>query len=309
MDFNSNLYAAHKTGLGSSAALVTALVGALLTHCLGATGESLATPVLKSRVHNLAQIAHCVAQGKIGSGFDVAAAAFGSCVYRRFSSSILTGIDDIGKAESPQELRSTVDDQVPDQIWDYEVNAELANFPRRLRLLMCDVDCGTETPNMVRKVMAWRKAHPSVAKRLWCDIQSVIDELVAELRRLCLEPDRSLQTIARIISANRSLVREMSAKADVPIEPDVQGDLIDACCRIDGVIGGVVPGAGGYDAIALVVENREEVVQHLWDYLAQYNASGASAGDIEIATVRLLDVKQESEGLRAEQTVLYKGWL
>ena len=36
-------------------------------------------------VHNLAQFCHCCAQGKIGSGFDVAAAVYGSMEYVRFS--------------------------------------------------------------------------------------------------------------------------------------------------------------------------------------------------------------------------------
>lgn len=39
--------------------------------------------------HNLAQYVHCLAQGKIGSGFDVAAAVFGSHLYSRFDPSVL----------------------------------------------------------------------------------------------------------------------------------------------------------------------------------------------------------------------------
>ena len=36
-------------------------------------------------VHNLAQYVHSKAQGKVGSGFDVSAAVYGSHVYNRFS--------------------------------------------------------------------------------------------------------------------------------------------------------------------------------------------------------------------------------
>ena len=36
-------------------------------------------------LHALAQVCHCAAQGKVGSGFDVCAAAFGSHRYCRFS--------------------------------------------------------------------------------------------------------------------------------------------------------------------------------------------------------------------------------
>lgn len=84
----------HKTGLGSSAALISSLVTALLVHlgipardqisedgALSADAQALA--------HNTAQYVHCLAQGKIGSGFDVAAAIYGSHLYTRFDPSVL----------------------------------------------------------------------------------------------------------------------------------------------------------------------------------------------------------------------------
>lgn len=72
---------ANKTGLGSSAALVTSLVGALLSHLqlvhLGSGSDN-------EYVHSIAQFAHSLAQGKVGSGFDVSSAVFGTQLYRRF---------------------------------------------------------------------------------------------------------------------------------------------------------------------------------------------------------------------------------
>ncbi|WFD44504.1 phosphomevalonate kinase [Malassezia psittaci] len=82
----------HKTGLGSSAAMTTSLIGALLVH-LGIVDydrteqhfplESLAW------IHNAAQLAHCAAQGKVGSGFDVSSSVWGSQLYRRFDASLI----------------------------------------------------------------------------------------------------------------------------------------------------------------------------------------------------------------------------
>jgi phosphomevalonate kinase len=43
----------------------------------------------KRLAHNLAQFVHCFAQGKVGSGFDVSAAVFGSQLYTRFDPSVL----------------------------------------------------------------------------------------------------------------------------------------------------------------------------------------------------------------------------
>lgn len=66
-----------KTGLGSSAALTTSLVSSLL-QWFEVTRVGLRPDSEDRRVvHNLAQLVHAVAQGKIGSGFDVAAAVYG----------------------------------------------------------------------------------------------------------------------------------------------------------------------------------------------------------------------------------------
>lgn len=88
----------HKTGLGSSAALITSLVSSLLVH-LGvvardsfdndAEGGTASASEGRRLAHNLAQYVHCLAQGKVGSGFDVSAAVFGSQLYTRFDPVVL----------------------------------------------------------------------------------------------------------------------------------------------------------------------------------------------------------------------------
>lgn len=86
----------HKTGLGSSAALITSLVSGLLLHLNVIPADSFATEggtALASEgrklAHNLAQYVHCLAQGKVGSGFDVSAAVFGSQLYTRFDPTVI----------------------------------------------------------------------------------------------------------------------------------------------------------------------------------------------------------------------------
>lgn len=69
---------------------MTSLVSAILAFF-----GKLATPLTLHDfrlVHNLTQYAHCFSQGKIGSGFDVSAAVYGSQIYQRFSPEIFSGI-------------------------------------------------------------------------------------------------------------------------------------------------------------------------------------------------------------------------
>ena len=79
-----------KTGLGSSAAMITSVVGAVLgflgAAALPAAGEArdVGSAGLAA-VHGVAQLCHAAVQGKIGSGFDVCAATSGSMPVRPFT--------------------------------------------------------------------------------------------------------------------------------------------------------------------------------------------------------------------------------
>lgn len=312
LNFNVPLQEAHKTGLGSSAALVTAFTAALLAHYLSADLLSFTSEGGKARVHNLAQAAHCAAQGKVGSGFDVAAAVYGSCIYRRFSPSILENLPEVGSTGFSARLKSITENSDLPQDWDMEINKSGAVLPASLRILMCDVDCGSETVGMVKKVLSWRKENAEEAVLLWRTLQKGNEDLAEKLRRLAQEPKLSsinLEDLGTIFRTIRSLMREMSTKARVPIEPKVQTQLLDACCQISGVVGGVVPGAGGFDAIALLVEDKQEIYDALHTVLDSYTVDAEHGDGASIGQVRLLGVQQEMQGIKVEDPIIYEGWI
>ena len=313
LDFNVPLHQAHKTGLGSSAALVTALTAAVVAHYAPREFTNVKSLQERSRLHNLAQAAHCAAQGKIGSGFDVAAATFGSCVYRRFSPSILEDLANIGSQGFSTRLRSIVEDSDLDKRWDTIINSSSsASMPNSLRLVMCDVDCGSETVGMVKHVLSWKREKPEEAVLLWQTLHKGNEDLALELHNLASRDARTtggFENLGTIILIVRSLIREMSSKSGVPIEPKVQSDLINACCRIPGVVGGVVPGAGGYDAIALLVEDKREVIGDLQKFLEKYKVDAEEGQGVSIGKVRLLGVKQDDQGVKAEDPMQYQSWL
>lgn len=267
----------------------------------------------KRRLHNLAQAAHCAAQGKIGSGFDVAAAAYGSCIYKRFSPSILEGLGDVGSKDFSTRLQSIVEDKDSSKEWDTTIDKKsAATVPKGLRLVMCDVDCGSETVGMVRNVLSWRKTKPEESTLLWKALQKGNEDLALEFHNLALKSTcqpEDYEGLRRVILMIRSLIREMSTKSGVPIEPEVQTNLIDACCRLPGVVGGLVPGAGGYDAVALLVEDKSTVTDGLHQFLEDYRVVAGGGDGSSLGKVRLLGVKQEDLGVKAENSIIYDGWL
>lgn len=290
--FPTTLRGANKTGLGSSAALVTALTTSLLTHYLPQSDFDLTTTEGKRRLHNLAQAAHCAAQGKVGSGFDVAAAVYGSCRYRRFSPSVLKSIPEAGAPGFAPALTKLINGST----WDFEITKEGVNLPPGTVLRMCDVDCGSQTVSMVKKVLQWREANPEVAKKLWDELQLRNVKLGAILS------EGKIDEIRPAVADIRELIRSMGTQSSVPIEPESQTELLDALMEVEGVYNGVVPGAGGFDAVTLLMKDDEATEKRVKDFAAKWSQEKGGK-------VRLLDVKGEMEGVRKEDIKEYGGWV
>lgn len=268
-----------KTGLGSSAGLVTSLTAALLSAFVENFNINDPAQNWRNKIHNLAQIAHCKAQGKIGSGFDVASATFGSIIYQRFEPSIITDLLEAND-DSLRKLAYLVDTQ------DWNMTHDICALPPGIRLLMGDVKGGSETPKMVAQLLKWRQVNPERCGEVWFDLNqsntNLMDGLM-ELSDLALskpnvynqillefsskQPNyifssshEAANPIKKIVSAIKHIrnnLKSMTNEADVAIEPESQTLLLDAVSQINGVFGGVVPGAGGYDAICVLVASSE----------------------------------------------------
>ncbi|KAI9027180.1 phosphomevalonate kinase [Phycomyces nitens] len=283
----SSLKSVHKTGLGSSAALTTSLVAALCVHFKAADLDNNQDRTL---VHNLAQFVHCFAQGKVGSGFDVSAAVWGSHRYRRFNPQVLSSIMD-QQVNGAILLKHLSADSIG---WDNEVVP--FKLPPGFDLILADIDAGSHTPSLVGKVLAWRKANPTAANALWEELGAYNTKVEQTLRDLTAahekEPELYKATIEKcschrasewasfkdnqIVSKMvqlvhdfghvRRLLREMSQQSNVHIEPVEQTELLDACLQVKGTVLAGVPGAGGYDAIFCIVlsEKAKQEVHQVW---------------------------------------------
>ncbi|KAF5393505.1 hypothetical protein D9757_000591 [Collybiopsis confluens] len=306
----------HKTGLGSSAALITSLVSALLVHLEVIPSSALSDDEGNGRqlAHNLAQFIHCLAQGKVGSGFDVSAAVFGSHLYTRFDPSVIAPLMN---DPSPDSISSTIS---PDnKAWNHRIQP--FHLPPLTRMMLADIDHGSDTPSLVGKVLQWRKNNPEQAHTLWSRVDQLNQSLASALSHLStlhfknpkkyasivkfissLQPiqwvaDPSLNEFEDDVASGffkvhetseniRKSMRQMGELADVPIEPPEQTNLLDMCCSQAGVIGGGVPGAGGYDAIWLLVcepleckpdQWPRERVEYVWSTYDQLDVSPLSA--------------------------------
>lgn len=320
----------HKTGMGSSAALITSLVSALLLHFGVISASAFEDQDNEERhlIHNVSQFVHCLAQGKVGSGFDVSAAVFGSHIYTRFDPAVLRDLMLEETAHATLPLSTILSPS--NKAWNHRIQP--FSLPPLTRLMLADVDAGSDTPSLVGGVLQWRKRDNVKAEAVWNGIDQQNQSLVRTLQRLTdlhsrdpenysralkyissLQPlqwtaDPSLSTeetevaetfyeVHQVTEVIRRKMKEMGDLASVPIEPPKQTALLDECVSQAGVIGGGVPGAGGYDAIWLLVcapEDRNpdpwpfEKVDYFWMNYEQVNVSPLSA------------VENKGKGLRLE---------
>jgi len=325
---NVTLADVHKTGLGSSAALITSLTSALLVHLSVITEESLSDVNGDGRrlAHNLAQFVHCVAQGKVGSGFDVSAAVFGSHLYTRFDPSVIQDLMNENTAELYPVLSAS------NSAWNYRIGE--FKLPPYTRIMLADVDAGSDTPSLVGKVLKWRKEKEAEADALWTHIDQLNQSLAQTLLQLSKLHDQdpknykkaikylsSLQAVQwsadpwqspaerpivqtfyeahNLAKEVRAQMRRMGELSEVPIEPVEQTRLLDTCMSLAGVIGGGVPGAGGYDAIWLLVCDPEdskpdqtplERVQRTWSTYRELDVSPLSSKESLAKGLRLESV-------------------
>jgi phosphomevalonate kinase len=310
----------NKTGLGSSAALVTSLVGAIL-HFYPKSSECDDEDIDTSEmIHNLAQICHCYAQGKVGSGFDVSAACHGTHVYRRFPKCLLPDLlHQLEVLEShSKNVKLALQRLVEMTPWAEDLVEGPRLLPQPLQILMGDVCGGSESPGMARAVLKWKQEvhmkDPTTPIPHWDDLK-VLNESVVELfqqlsfsetntnssdeydqmaTQLASEwPSTSiLSELNKTFTKIRQHLKKMGEAANIPIEPDQQTSLCDTTCQIPGVVTALVPGAGGYDAIACLYIDRPGVLESIGALWATYK---------DPITICPLGLQASDFGLRLEE--------
>ncbi|CAH9137719.1 unnamed protein product [Cuscuta epithymum] len=278
-----------KTGLGSSAAMTTAVAAALL-HYLGVVNlSSLTDDKFQGKrdadvldiVHVIAQAAHCIAQGKVGSGFDVSSAVYGSQRYVRFSPDVLSPAQNAGMATPLTEVIS----EVLKAKWDHERTK--FSLPPLMTLLLGEPGSGgSSTPSMVGAVKKWQKSDPQSSQETWRKLLEKNSALERNLNALSKLSESDYTSYEYIINCCSTLpagkwretvsglhqtevvkellgardamlgiryeMRKMGEAAGIPIEPESQTRLLDETMSREGVVLAGVPGAGGFDAIFAV---------------------------------------------------------
>jgi len=268
---------------------------------------------------------------------DVSAAVFGSQVYTRFDPKVIQPLLDGQVEKLSRTLAPT------NSAWTQKISP--LRLPPHTRLLLADVAAGSDTPSLVGNVLKWRQANPEVANDLWTSLDGenrefgrILSGLSAEWKKNAALYEEvanylsSMQQVQweanpelsgdqqslidrfvrlRTVSENiRTKMREMGEASGVAIEPPQQTKLLDDCLEVTGVIAGGVPGAGGYDAIWLLVfdppKKHEKIptpvecVEILWGRRKEKDVTPLSAAE---STTKGIQVEQLDEVPGLQQAI------
>jgi len=198
--------------------------------------------------------------------------------------------------------------------WKEDMVAPL-NLPNDLQLILADVRGGSESPSMARTVLKWKAAEKNTDNNevpYWSPLSRLNPKIVEAIQLLAKEgtdnvdydslsklpsSDWSTDSDSPLVSLRdtflniRKELRSMGEAADVPIEPPPQQELCDATSKLPGVVTALVPGAGGYDAVACLYINRPEVVRSIGELWSSWKSP----------VVCPLAVRAGDEGLRLEK--------
>ena len=204
-----------KLGFGSSATTVVSIVTLLLLESHSIT--RLLVEGERELISCLSRKAHNTAQGRVGSGFDVVTAVFGSCVFERKGSECV---------HSPFHLPSSVS---------------------------IALSCGNQsssTPILIRRVEKWRQREE--AKRIWKEYAMNNASIVQVLRE-----GSDMKELKRLYEEKLEIMHSISRCSNSGIVPDELYTIIKETLRLRGVIGCAVAGAGGFDSFYCLYDSQQ----------------------------------------------------
>lgn len=231
-------WGASKAGFGSSAAVTVATVGALFSLA----GRDIGSRQERERINKLAQTAHYLSQGKVGSGFDISTAVFGSHVYMRFS-------EDILKNSSLIDISELVDRE-----WDYFV--EPLDFPD-IETAIAFTGKASSTKDMVKKINEFKTASAEEYATIMDDLKRANEKAVNSLKKYVSQSsEKNLMAFGADINETRLLLKKLGELSGAHIETPELTRLLDAALDA-GAFAVKLPGAGGGDSVVALCKDRE----------------------------------------------------
>jgi phosphomevalonate kinase len=244
-----------KVGFGSSAAAAVAMTAAILKlHGVHAD---------KPVIYKLACTAHYLAQGKVGSSFDVAASTYGGVtVYTRFDGKWLA--DEI---ESGKSIATIVESN-----WK-AFTAYPLTLPSDFHLAVGFVGYGSSTKVLVTKLHKEFKAnHREAYDAIIAEMKTCTENVIAAIKQ------NNQEDILKYLKENKTLLSRLSSEANAGLDTPELSTLSTIANTHNHAVG-KFSGSGGGDcgiAVSFSSETNEQIK-------SEWKAAGLYPLDVKIA--------------------------
>jgi len=224
-----------KVGFGSSAAVCVAIVAAILKM----HGFNLKEKKTRDLVFKIACTAHYLAQGKVGSSFDIAASTFGGVlVYKRFDPDWL-----VREMSSGKNIQNIIDSK-----WD-TLLVEKINLPKYLILLVGFVGYSASTKELILKMNTFKTEKKEHYWKIIDSIKTITEKLITAIK------ESKKQEIMNLLKENRRQLQELSKASQNNLETRELALLADIAEKNDAT--GKFSGAGGGDCGIVVCFDKK----------------------------------------------------
>lgn len=233
-----------KYGLGSSAAVVTSVVTAVLEKFLKYRPA-------RSLIFKLAAIAHVRTQGS-GSGADIAASTYGGVIYyKSFQANWLT-----------YELRKSKQIiPIIQKKWHY-LHIKQIQFPENAHVCIGWTGSPASTKNLVGEIAKLKRTDWSSYKRFLHNSRKAVDIILTGVAK------SNEELFFKGINKNRHALARLGTVAKVPIETKKLARLSEAAEQLDGA--GKLSGAGGGDC-GIAFLRSETDCEQLYEYWKKHD--------------------------------------
>jgi phosphomevalonate kinase len=233
-----------KVGFGSSAAIVAATVAAVLSY----HGQEIKSIQAKQKIFKLGCIAHYLAQGKIGSSFDVAASTFGGAlVYQKPDMKWVTQELTLGKKIS--ELVNTN--------WPL-LMTEPITLPIDFNLSIGFVGNSASTKELILKLNTFKTEKKNDYDKIIANIKQITEKLINAIKT------ENKNEILNLLKENRVQLKLLSDESQNNLETKELALLSDIANKFGGA--GKFSGAGGGDCGIAITFDKEtkQKIENEW---------------------------------------------
>lgn len=214
-----------KVGFGSSAAVCVAIVGAVLKI----NGYDLSKKETKDAVFKIACTAHYLAQGKVGSSFDIAASTYGGVLkYTRFDPKWLAAEMATGKSTA----------QIMDEAWP-AFTAENIKLPEKFELLVGFTGNSASTKELILKLNSFKETQKEHYWKIINNIKGITEKLIPAIK------ENNEAKITELLKENRKQLQDLSNSSQNNLETKELAILADIAEKYG--CAGKQSGAGGGD--------------------------------------------------------------